>query len=813
MKVDFFKNKTSVVPVGRPRDAIYYLERIKDGAVKDLINEVRSKLTKEEKNEAKVKLSAVTFCGTFNTRSKNGLKKGSGLAILDFDKLDTFEQVQELKEKISKDKHIYSVWFSPSGNGLKALVKIPIVTSNDEYNGYYKAIFEHFKWINKEYSKEVIDTSGQDISRLCFESYDAEIYINIEAETFTKFYIKQINFDTENLGVVTNIPLTDQDAIANRLMVWFKNHYKGNERNNSFHKLALAFNDFGVQKITAERYILPNAEKDFPESEILALINSAYKHTANFGSKQFEDKVKAKAIQSMALVGKSDNEILEKFKDIDQEKLKQELSLIKKEVNVDEFWHYDFEGKLKVSPHKFKFYLENKNFYKHYPIENSKTFTFITKEENFVDEVSEFQIKDYVLETLLLNAQLEPFDLLASSTKSFTPNYLSMLSTAHFTIEEDSKESAWIYYTNFALKVTAEKREIFNYSDLDGFVWKKQVIQRDWIEADHHESEYRTFLWLCSSKNVQKYNSLKSVIGYLMHSHKTSANNKAIIFNDETISENPNGGSGKSLFWNALSHIKKVSSIDGKTFEFSKSFPYQSVPTDTQLLVFDDVKRNFNFEQLFSLITEGITLEYKGQDAIKLPVSKSPKIIITTNYTINGVGGSFERRKFEVEMSSYFNANHSPLDEFGHMLFDDWNLQEWARFDHFMINCLEYYLQNGLVEFPHVNLDNRKLINETSIDFLEWIQEENVLKYGERITKNDFFDRFIAENKDYAKHLKQKRFTNWIQKYSSFYGHKYTDGNSNGIRWFMVEKVNPNTLQVETKEQDIWDELNEIAKK
>jgi hypothetical protein len=380
-----------------------------------------------------------------------------------------------------------------------------------------------------------------------------------------------------------------------------------------------------------------------------------------------------------------------------------------------------------------------------------------------------------------------------------------MLDTAQFTVEDDGKDFSWIYYKNCALKVTQDEFIEVDYQDLNGFVWKKQVIDREFIKADHHESEYRTFIWLCSGENVSRYNSLKSVIGYLMHSFKTSANNKAIIFNDETISDNPNGGSGKSLFWNALSHIKKVATIDGKTFEFSKSFPYQSVPVDTQLLVFDDVKKNFNFENLFSLITEGITLEYKGQDAIKLPVQKSPKIIITTNYTIQGVGGSFERRKFEVEMSSYFNANHSPLDYFDHMLFDDWDEEEWARFDHFMINCLKYYLKNGLVEFTHNNLENRKLINDTSLEFLEWIKETDCINEGYQLSKNYVFDRFIDENKDYKQWLKQKRFTQWIKRYCEFYGKKYSEGNTNGSRWLMIDSdIKPN------KPADVWDNVTPI---
>ena len=88
--------------------------------------------------------------------------------------------------------------------------------------------------------------------------------------------------------------------------------------------------------------------------------------------------------------------------------------------------------------------------------------------------------------------------------------------------------------------------------------------------------------------------------------------------------------------------MKKVDSIDGKDFSFEKNFKFQTVSTDCQVLVFDDVKKNFEFERLFSIITEGIEIEYKNQGTIKIPVEKSPKIVITTNYTIKGEGGSFD---------------------------------------------------------------------------------------------------------------------------------------------------------------------------
>jgi len=381
-----------------------------------------------------------------------------------------------------------------------------------------------------------------------------------------------------------------------------------------------------------------------------------------------------------------------------------------------------------------------------------------------------------------------PYDFMANSTKFFNSDFLSLLDTANIELKEDTATASYIYYKNCVVEVTKNTIKKIDYLDIDGFVWKRQIIDRTFNKADHHGSEFRRFIWLISGQNQDKYNSFKSVIGYLLHSYKTSANNKAIIFNDETISENPNGGSGKGLFWNALSKMKKVSSIDGKTFEFTKSFPYQTVSTDTQILVFDDVKKHFNFESLFSLITEGITLEYKGQDAIKLPIQKSPKIIITTNYTVGGIGGSFERRKFEIEMSAYFNSSNTPLDEFGHLLFEDWNSDEWDRFDNYMLNCCQYYLNNGLVTTDFNNLHTRKFIKETCHEFYEWTNDAENIRFNVRLYKSELFEQFKNEYPDYKIKLTQKRFSSWVEIFCKFHSYDYLNERDQIGRYINIRK-------------------------
>ena len=55
---------------------------------------------------------------------------------------------------------------------------------------------------------------------------------------------------------------------------------------------------------------------------------------------------------------------------------------------------------------------------------------------------------------------------------------------------------------------------------------------------------------------------------------------------------------------------------------------YQLVSADTQIICFDDVKKYFEFERLFSVVTEGLTLEKKNKDAIKIPFKKFQRFVL-----------------------------------------------------------------------------------------------------------------------------------------------------------------------------------------
>jgi len=774
MRVSFYKSLFFKSPL-HTKDVAFYLDRIRSGASQALVEKIRNEPNEDVRKDLKLKLPVVTFNGSFTNHSASGFKKGSGLMIMDFDNV---KNPIELKTKLSKDNRIFATWISPTF-GVKSLIRIPEIENDQNYKFIFDQVFEQF---------EGMDPSGKDISRLCFESYDPEIYINLEAEIFKPEYkleIKESDFPTFQ---VTNIPVTDQDKIANKLLLWFKKVYDPKNRNSSLYKLAAAFNDFGVNKLTAQTYLYQYEQPDFDKKEIDLLINSAYKKTSSFGTKNFEDKKRQKVLTNYVLQGRKLQEIKQEFSDISEKNLEAEIEIIKQNTDLEMFWEYNEEGKVVILPYRFKLYLQSINILKYYPIGQENVFFFITKNDNFIDHISEYKIKDIVLNNVLRRSQIDVFDKLAERTKVFTNQYLSIVETASVDIEKDGKDYAMIYFRNLILKVYADKIEKIKYEDIDTFVWENQVIKKDYVEADHHESMFRTFLWLISGKEVERYNTMKSIIGYMLHSYKTSANNKAIILNDETISDNPNGGSGKGILINAISQMKKVSTIDGKTFDFNKSFPYQTVSTDCQVLAFDDVKRNFEFERLFSLITEGITIEYKNKGAIKLPVSESPKILISTNYTIKTEGGSFLRRIFEVELSSYFGNHYTPIDEFGCMLFEDWDELEWNRFYQFMINCVQYYLQNGLVYTKPKNLERRKLINDTCQEFIDFAEVDKKVYLNHRIDRKKLYLDFWEDNKE-MKYLTPRLFNKWLKIYAEYLKLPYSEPIYNGVRYALIGDV------------------------
>ncbi len=145
---------------------------IKSDTYKDKIMQLRAITDSKEQRKFKSNhLDYITFSGEFERRNDVNLINHSSLITIDFDHL---QNVAEVKNLLLADEYFETelLFISPSGNGLKWIVKIDLSTTT--HQAYFKAISNYLK---QTYQLEV-DQSGKDISRACFVSYDPEAFLN-----------------------------------------------------------------------------------------------------------------------------------------------------------------------------------------------------------------------------------------------------------------------------------------------------------------------------------------------------------------------------------------------------------------------------------------------------------------------------------------------------------------------------------------------------------------------------------------------------------------------------------------------------------
>tara|TARA_R100001509_G_scaffold15660_1_gene8001 strand:+ start:8376 stop:10166 length:1791 start_codon:yes stop_codon:yes gene_type:complete len=144
------------------------LDRIKDGTSQPKVSKVR-----EGETNIKKELPVALFSGVFSGRRDTDIKGHSGYIILDFDHIN----VTDYKAMLGTDDYIRACWTSPSGDGLKTLVKI---SNPERHRDHFRALQSYF---DRTYGLEV-DPSGINVSRACFESFDPDLISNEEPKIF-----------------------------------------------------------------------------------------------------------------------------------------------------------------------------------------------------------------------------------------------------------------------------------------------------------------------------------------------------------------------------------------------------------------------------------------------------------------------------------------------------------------------------------------------------------------------------------------------------------------------------------------------------
>jgi len=353
---------------------------------------------------------------------------------------------------------------------------------------------------------------------------------------------------------------------------------------------------------------------------------------------------------------------------------------------------------------------------------------------------------------------------------------------------KDSYDDAHILFKNGVVRITKDKIELLPIDTIkdEGAVWESEIRNHNIVVKDKDDKDdglFTKFFNLAMKRQnpditdttdwtdeyeltksaKEELKSLRTAYGYLIHNHNTPEAMKLIFFIDENSEAGRcEGGNGKSLVMESIQHYKKQAYQDGKKMTGDRQFQFGNVKMDTRFLFIDDITQKFNFESLYSMVTNDMEIEDKFAKKFVISKDKKPKMGITSNYILAGTGTSDERRQHIVEFGSFWNrcyqegesttdAKHLGSSLFGWKDDDD----EWMSFFNFGFRCVQEYLKTGLQPSSSSNYKTKSIklmiegegSNGQGVDWLiNWVKTDRLRTNIVDISENDLYFEFRKDN-------------------------------------------------------------------
>src|SRR5690606_34254747 len=92
-------------------------------------------------------------------------------------------------------------------------------------------------------------------------------------------------------------------------------------------------------------------------------------------------------------------------------------------------------------------------------------------------------LKKIVIEYLESVRRYDVYQFIANTvTKTFSDDWLEFLPEADITFKKDNKNTVNVFFQNGVLRIDKDGYTLLPYTDLDGYIWDSQILQREFIE-------------------------------------------------------------------------------------------------------------------------------------------------------------------------------------------------------------------------------------------------------------------------------------------------------------------------------------------
>lgn len=274
----------------------YLMNQIKSGSVKSQIEKLRMTIDEGHRSQIKKQLPCILWQGIFKEKADSGVQSLSSLMCIDIDHKSP-QELDSYRQRLSCEPWVMGFFISPSGDGLKVIVK------TDNYDvAAYKSCYRQLEQYFCDNYGIVPDSKCEPLSQGCFMSYDPNPYYNPGATDFHLVYdpaFEKPHEEMQNTGTSTPFELHEQTkvgALCNQLRAMssglsdeqiikildlkfsrYPQNYQDGNRTRSVFLQAATLCRAGIKPEEAYRYLCSKFNPTgFLPAKVYAQVSSAY---------------------------------------------------------------------------------------------------------------------------------------------------------------------------------------------------------------------------------------------------------------------------------------------------------------------------------------------------------------------------------------------------------------------------------------------------------------------------------------------------------------------------------------------------------
>ena len=601
----FFSNVKDKKPFRHPKkrsnansetyQLISFVHHIKTGEpfsdgkdFKAIIEQIRSETDRAKITELKHELPCFSISRVCKDESRNITKSFSQLLQIDVDVKDNEHifsdpaKVATLREKLTGDPFIVVACKSPS-NALKCIV---------HYDSKTVKILDAFN-TSASYFLDVygltIDKNCKDVARMCFATYDPDIYYNPHAKTLiytpaVEEVIRQVAIETPAVEV-KEIPTFDIEHILEQIntrQIDLTNDYA--DWLNLGFSFAHKFGEGGrfyFHEISKFNANYKHAETDAKYNECL-LTHNGTKTIASFLEVCKANKIHIRRKQNTMLT-RVDKGV---------------KSASPVDITYGTFWSLQDGKHAKINTQLLFQWLLAKYKLKYVKISEGETvekpapLILTASKNNVLKAITISDIRSYIGQHIksikdagerakVENAMLK--DIGKIITDATLQTYIEH--TEH-RAKYDNATTMYFAFKSGVVEVSANDINISKYSDAGGMFWENEVNKHSYeIKDDPFNNGYADLISKVTmnadlQESPENYKWLCWLIGYSLHRRERlqGTEKRMVILSENNIDhETADGGSAKNLAFEGLGFLRPSVVTGGVVFNTSSTFAFQLV--------------------------------------------------------------------------------------------------------------------------------------------------------------------------------------------------------------------------------------------